>query len=214
MFVKYFFILLSIYLIYGPITALWIRKNHRGDVPGDYRLSFDDGPTEITEELLDLLEKYEEKAYFFPLGKKVKGNEDIIRRIEKEHDLGFHGYAHINYLFSGPLKTRRDFYQGLRAFQDIGFYPKYFRGPYGSYNLYLYYLLKKEKMNIIQWDDLLGDWEEYEPGILADKLKNKAINHHLLVLHDGTEGTAGEEAKYQMIKELQSFLKGKNGNGE
>lgn len=56
---------------------------------------FDDGPTELTHEILDILAEYHATARFFVLGKNIKGREDALRRIVGEgHTIGNHGWSH------------------------------------------------------------------------------------------------------------------------
>src|SRR5690606_36052460 len=60
-------------------------------------ITLDDGPTDFTPKVLDLLEKYNAKATFFCIGKKIEKYPDICRRIYSEkHQLGNHSYSHSN----------------------------------------------------------------------------------------------------------------------
>ena len=60
-------------------------------------LTFDDGPTpQITEQVLDILARYNAKATFFCIGKNVKKHSEIFNRILKEgHSIGNHTYNHL-----------------------------------------------------------------------------------------------------------------------
>lgn len=42
-------------------------------------LTFDDGPHEVTLELLRVLKRYDVRATFFVVGKMIKGRESILR---------------------------------------------------------------------------------------------------------------------------------------
>ncbi len=54
-------------------------------------LTFDDGPTEITPEILNLLEKFNQKATFFCIGKQVEKYPEIAKRMVNEgHKWGFY----------------------------------------------------------------------------------------------------------------------------
>jgi peptidoglycan/xylan/chitin deacetylase (PgdA/CDA1 family) len=58
-------------------------------------LTFDDGPTVITPQLLDILKENDVKATFFIVGKEIAGREDILKRIYEEgHGIGLHTYSH------------------------------------------------------------------------------------------------------------------------
>ena len=58
-------------------------------------LTFDDGPSNITEEMLWVLKKKNIKATFFVVGKEIEGNEEILKEIYNEgHAIGLHTYTH------------------------------------------------------------------------------------------------------------------------
>ena len=57
-------------------------------------LTFDDGPGQYTEELLDLLAKYEVKATFFVTGVYSKYTDLIAREAQEGHSVGVHSYTH------------------------------------------------------------------------------------------------------------------------
>ena len=61
-------------------------------------LTFDDGPTpQVTSFVLDELKKYNAKATFFCIGKNVKENFELYKRIISDgHKPGNHTYNHLN----------------------------------------------------------------------------------------------------------------------
>lgn len=60
-------------------------------IPGHVALTFDDGPSVYTEELLNTLASWGAKATFFVTGYNLAGNEWLIRRIVNEgHQLASH----------------------------------------------------------------------------------------------------------------------------
>ncbi|MBX4204817.1 MAG: polysaccharide deacetylase family protein [Candidatus Doudnabacteria bacterium] len=57
-------------------------------------LTFDDGPNEETEKLLDILIQENVKGTFFLVGSLIPGNEHIVKRIIDEgHDIGVHEWS-------------------------------------------------------------------------------------------------------------------------
>lgn len=82
----------------GPIvdTAPLARSGLR--VP-DKRvaLTFDDGPTRWTAQILDVLKREHVPATFFVLGSRVVQRPDLVRRMRAEgHDVGVHTFTHVN----------------------------------------------------------------------------------------------------------------------
>ena len=64
-----------------------------GDVHKVY-LTFDDGPSENTDAILDVLSEYDVKATFFVVGKEDEASAAIYQRIVDEgHTLGMHSYS-------------------------------------------------------------------------------------------------------------------------
>jgi peptidoglycan/xylan/chitin deacetylase (PgdA/CDA1 family) len=58
-------------------------------------LTFDDGPSEWTEPILDLLAAHGVSATFFVIGKNVEQRSDVLRRIAADgHEVGNHTWSH------------------------------------------------------------------------------------------------------------------------
>ena len=54
-------------------------------------ITFDDGPSKETEKILDILKKNKANATFFVFGERIKGREEIIKRILNErNEIGNH----------------------------------------------------------------------------------------------------------------------------
>ena len=73
-------------------------------------LTFDDGPGEYTEKLLDILDKYDVKATFFVCGDKEEFYDLISREFKSGHSIGLHCMHHADYLmYSSEEKYFEDF---------------------------------------------------------------------------------------------------------
>ena len=61
-------------------------------------LTFDDGPSKLTEDVLDVLKEKQVKATFFIVGKNLETEQGkkILKRIVREgHAVGIHTYSHV-----------------------------------------------------------------------------------------------------------------------
>lgn len=100
-------------------------------------LTFDDGPSPVTTKILDILKKENIKATFFVVGRNVKGNEKILKRVVAEgHTVGGHTYSH-NYqtIYKNSSAFLKDLELGNKMIVDaIGIEPTVFRYPGGSTN--------------------------------------------------------------------------------
>ena len=92
-------------------------------------LTFDDGPTpEVTDFVIDELNKYEAKATFFCLGRNVEKYPDIYQRLlNKGHKTGNHTYSHLD-----GWKTNSKNYMADTHYARTFIKSKLFRPPYGK----------------------------------------------------------------------------------
>ena len=103
-------------------------------------LTFDDGPTAQTAEVLALLERYDIKATFFAV--RREHDEENVRRMlevaEAGHALGIHSYSHdYKKIYASVEDYLDDFYRMYQfIFKVTGEYPQIFRFPGGSINGY------------------------------------------------------------------------------
>ena len=99
-------------------------------------LTFDDGPSRHTPEVLEILDRYNAKATFFITGMNASYRKYIQIAHDKGHTIGLHTYTHsyskvyasINAYFDDLEKV------GALAKEYIGFVPKYIRFPCGGSN--------------------------------------------------------------------------------
>ncbi|SKA74957.1 Peptidoglycan/xylan/chitin deacetylase, PgdA/CDA1 family [Clostridium sp. USBA 49] len=120
-------------------------------------LTFDDGPSNITEDVLDVLNKYDVKATFFLIGNQIEGNEDIVKRINNEgHGIGLHSYTHnIKKIYSRNKYFIEEMLLTQKKINEvIGVKPVILRFPGGSRNR-----LNKENLKLIHSNNFkIYDW--------------------------------------------------------
>lgn len=102
-------------------------------------LTFDDGPTSVTEAVLDFLAKRGIKATFFVIGRNVERNPNILRRIFREgHTVGLHTYSHeYKCIYASAESLREDIEKCAAAVKRVwpSFAPLFYRFPGGSFGL-------------------------------------------------------------------------------
>ena len=98
-------------------------------------LTFDDGPSIMTDKVLDVLKQNDVKATFFLIGNQLKGNEAMVKRIYTDgHSIGLHTYTH---LYKNIYPSRKGFISEMLKSQDeinsiTGSKPTTIRFPSGS----------------------------------------------------------------------------------
>lgn len=111
------------------------------DVETDSRqkvyLTFDDGPSIYTDEILDILAEYDVKATFFVVGKEDEvSRETLLRIVEEGHTLGMHSYSHkYDELYASVESFKADFEKQRAYLEELTGEPcVFYRFPGGSSN--------------------------------------------------------------------------------
>ena len=99
-------------------------------------LTFDDGPSQNTKKILDILDQYHAKATFFVTGTNQKYNYLIKEAHQKGHTIALHTYCHkYDQVYSSVDAYFDDLTKiGNMVKQEIGFVPRFIRFPGGSSN--------------------------------------------------------------------------------
>lgn len=121
------------------VTACFIVCVAQGaetKLPKTIYLTFDDGPSPNTPQILDILSDYKIKATFFLLEENIRKYPDFVKRINAEgHAIGLHGKSHdVNIIYSTPSEPLSEMnITNDTLYNVLGFRTKLVRTPYGSY---------------------------------------------------------------------------------
>lgn len=166
-------------------------------------LTFDDGPTpEITEWVLEQLDKHNAKATFFCIGKNIEAHPSIFTKIiNKGNTIGNHTFNHLN----GWETTIKDYLENISMCKNIiqnqNAKTKIFRPPYGKIKSSQAKLLKQLGYQIIMWDVLSAD---FDTTITKEECLNNVISNikpgSIIVFHDSVK--AFKNLEYTLPKVL------------
>lgn len=151
-------------------------------------ITFDDGPSESTPELLKLLEANQARCTFFQCGHHVERLPEIARQvIAAGHEIGNHTYSHAP-LYLRPAQFIADeLYLAQDAIYRIaGVIPAVFRPTYGARWFGLRRALRHFEMKCVMWSALGLDWKLNATQIHG-RLQKGIRNGAILCLHDGRE---------------------------
>ena len=79
-------------------------------------LTFDDGPGPYTQQLLDVLAKYNVKATFFVTNSNSKYQDMIAKEYAAGHAIGIHTYCHD---YNKIYASEEAYFEDLEAMQDV-----------------------------------------------------------------------------------------------
>lgn len=125
-------------------------------------LTFDDGPSAITNEVLDLLDQHEIRSTFFWQGKNLIERPDIVRRaIDAGHELGNHSWDHPQCGNMGPFEMWNS---QIRPTQNVfdslyNLEVKLYRPPFGTVTEDQLIFLAERNISTILWSLSTFDWD-------------------------------------------------------
>lgn len=180
-------------------------------------LTFDDGPSVYTGQILDILAANNVKATFFVIGRDEEYYDYYRRIVDEGHTLGMHSYSHVY----------QDLYASVEAFGNeieklnnllydvTGKKSSIFRFPGGSSNNvaplpiqdYIAYL-NEHNINYYDWNALNGDavTSGLSPEQLVDNIMNDVENNQdsIVLMHDLQTTHTTVESLQLLIDTLKS----------
>jgi peptidoglycan-N-acetylglucosamine deacetylase len=158
-------------------------------------ITFDDGPDPaITPVILDILKQHRISATFFIIGRKIEGNEELVRRIDREgHTIGNHSFAHSNlWDFWSPDKLRKDLLKTEDIIKQVtGKKVRFFRPPYGVINPMVESALRTIRYTVVAWSRRSLDTATGSQERLISRATDRLQPGEIILLHDTQKVTAG-----------------------
>ncbi len=149
-------------------------------------LTFDDGPSAYTADVIRVLKRKNVKATFFVLGNQIPGREATLRRdLKLGYEVGDHSFNHAAYAGGGGEATRQLRRTNARIRRATGFTPCLFRPPYGSYNRDLVGRARALGMMTIVWDVDPRDWSTPGSGAIYRRIVGAVRPGSIVLMHDG-----------------------------
>ena len=187
---------------------LWNQADKHADSSSLY-ISFDDGPVpEITDFVLEILEKYQAKATFFCVGENVQKYPHVYHSVLKHnHHVGNHTYNHLN----GWKTDNSTYFENIALCeatmeQQSGIalpQRRLFRPPYGKIKRSQIKHIRRNYV-VVMWDILSGD---FDPSFDAEKCLKKSIAYTqsgtIIIFHDSYK--AEKNLKYVLPRYLDHF---------
>jgi len=186
--------LLSVTKAFIP-QALWEGKTEEKWVA----LSFDDGPSQFTLPLLDVLKEENVAATFFVLGTRINVYPNTVRRMQREgHLIALHGSEHVNLHGKSESWLLDNINREKAALKKIvgnDALPQhwFFRPPFGAVSPRIIRTIESTNTRVVMCTILPGQqglmpdkWEEKPEVTVARVLRNISPGG-IISLHDGED---------------------------
>lgn len=179
-------------------------------------LTFDGGPNENTEKILDVLKEYNVKATFFVTGDDSKEMKSVYKRIVKEgHTLGMHSYSNKYSTIYASTEAFSDDFEKLSSYlkKVTGTDSLYYRFPGGSSNeisnvsmAEFVHVLNEKGITYFDWNVSAGDTSsDYTAEDVVNNVTEGIARYKtsVVLLHDGEDKSETVEALGPLIEALQ-----------
>ncbi len=167
-------------------------------------LSFDAAwGNEDTQQLIDILARYDVKATFFVVGDWARLYPESVKALaDAGHEVMSHSDTHKHM----PQLTHDQILDDINASNDAieavtGVRPKLFRAPYGEYDNKLIRAVRELGMNTIQWDVDSLDWRDLSAADIQKRVLNGVRPGSIVLFHNAAKHTP--EALPGIIEALQ-----------
>jgi peptidoglycan/xylan/chitin deacetylase (PgdA/CDA1 family) len=182
-------------------------------------LTFDDGPSENTAKILDILKEKGVKATFFVIGQEDERSKELYQRIVAEgHTLGMHSFSHKYSVIYESLEAFSEDVAHLQSYlaEVTGITPEIMRFPGGSRNQVsntdmteFIRFLNEKGIVYYDWNVASGDAtsQAYTPDELVENVMNDVgrFETSIVLMHDASNKSSTVEALGPMIEKLQEM---------
>jgi peptidoglycan-N-acetylglucosamine deacetylase len=171
-------------------------------------ITFDDGPTPITVEVLDILKKYNAKATFFCVGKQIEKHPEIFKKIIAEgHLIGNHSYAHDKGIgFFSTQKVVQEIQKNDSVIEKyLGRKTQLFRPPFGVTNPRFARAIKQTGHFVIGWDNRSLDTVIDDENKILKRIAEKINPGGIVLLHDTSAKTARVLERLLLLLQSENY---------
>lgn len=169
--------------LYGPVLS-----RLPGDAPRVW-LTIDDGPSDDTLVLLDLLDAHDAKATFFLVARRAAQKPELVREIiRRGHGIGNHSDSHPQAWFwaLGPRQMRREISEAQRTLTELsGIAPRWFRAVVGMSNPFVQAPLRDLGLTRVAWSARGFDGVGFDADAVLARIGKDLVPGAIVLLHEG-----------------------------
>ena len=165
-------------------------------------LTFDDGPSEHTDRILDALEKHNACATFFVRGDFLAEHPQIVQRAEKlGNEIGGHTWNHPDLTQLTEEEVRKEIGDTQKKLIEVlGHPPVIFRPPFGELNGITKKVCREMGLALINWSLDTWDWQTLNTDAIYNEAMDAIEDRDIVLFHDQYDTTA--EAVERLLPKL------------
>jgi peptidoglycan/xylan/chitin deacetylase (PgdA/CDA1 family) len=150
-------------------------------------VTFDDGPSQATQTVLEILAAEGVPATFFVLGRNADRYPDAVRRAFAEgHAVGIHGMTHAKLAGAPEEAVEQQVTGAIQTLTRLGITPaKVYRTPHGFKSRGVLAVARRHGLTLWAWSRGVWDTDRPDPAVLVRRATRLARSGMVLLLHDG-----------------------------
>ena len=176
-------------------------------------LTFDDGPSVYTPQILSELKAEGVPATFFVIGANAA---QFPSSLQQEHadgeGIGDHTWDHPDLTTLPPDQVRSELQSTADEITNLtGTRPTLWRPPYGAFNAQVTQIASSLGLSMRLWDVDSQDWTMPGTGTIVSNVVNNVSPNAIILLHDGSPDLTGDRS--QTVAALPTIIDTLRGQG-
>lgn len=172
-------------------------------------LTIDDGPSDDTAAILDLLDAHGAKATFFVVGERALARPELVREIARRgHGIGNHSDSHPQAWFwaLGPSRMRREIARTQAAIAQVtGEAPRWFRAVVGMANPFVAPALAAHGLARVGWSARGFDGVRADPDAVVARIEAQLAPGAIVLVHEGAPHGRNVETLKKLLMRLDAL---------
>jgi peptidoglycan/xylan/chitin deacetylase (PgdA/CDA1 family) len=172
-------------------------------------LTIDDGPSDETPAILDLLDAHGAKATFFLVGERAAARPELARDIARRgHEIGNHSARHPQAWFWAlpPARMRAEIGDAQRTLAAItGEAPRWFRAVVGMANPFVAAPLREHGLARVAWSARGYDAVLRDPAAVVARIERDLAPGAIVLLHEGAKHGRNVEILARLLARLDAL---------
>ena len=172
-------------------------------------LTIDDGPSDDTRAMLDLLDAHAMRATFFVVGERARARPELLRDIARRgHGLGNHSATHPQAWFwaLSPRRMREEIAQAQATLHELsGVAPRWFRAVVGMADPFVSAVLRDEGLARVAWSARGFDALSGDPQRVVARIEAQLAPGAIVLLHEGAKHGNNVATLALLLQRLQAL---------
>ncbi len=195
----------SLLILLAIVLALYISSSvycGAEETKKRVALTFDDGPHyKYTEEILDILKKYDVRATFFTVGTNAERFPELIQReLCEGHEVANHTYSHKHMakLSDSEFKDEVEGWENV-IYEGHGYASNLFRPPEGILTDTEKEAIAQLGYDVVLWSIDTRDWAHNRVDRIVDTVISDVTDGSIVLFHDFVSGDSSTPEALEII---------------